>query len=944
MECPGAAVLAAAMRGEAFRCSDSSNNSFFLGGGEIALWLSCSANDGGLGPSPSLVASGLACAGSGSGFGTATSVVAVRFFKDSDESVDLSDEHGWVVIPLSRSCSISFVLEDEDPFLLSPSPACDVDASSLERDIVAAAAAARFAGPAERVEFGRQLLGAAVHDEERDFAIASSRIIASPPDAQQWQGESEDELAADLGRLQLSAPTAATPARSAVGLLFRGARQRARAAAEAIAAAACHAPARTPLALPLLSMLDSISAGGEVGRGTAELFLMDLFAVLLQSGSSVAAPRVRRVLLFEDVHLLAVDDHSDRFRMVLAFLRELQDNSGPRSAFVVASTSQDKDAAGFLCRLGRPGPVVAAPLAGGSGGAPLLELSAHALPGSSEALPPAAVALRFFLLRSLLARAQQDSSALPFSAAELREIATAASVVLSVGGSITQQIQDGDGDAAHDAESEAELVVRRALATPGWRDRGLGQELCRQADRRRRERDEAAVAVVAVSSERRASAFVATPVPAALSAEVVVGVPAALLQSIRLFLLFPFLHPQLFLKFFLRKSLPASDRGRLFCRGVLIADQPGAGRTGGTGKTALAHAIASVLCGSATVAGATRAAHADSDAPVQRPLLRGSLLSLLPAPGAPTLLGGFSFISVSCADLVAPIVGQTEKNIAAAFAAAATAAPCVLLLDNIDAIAAPRGLGGGDTSSERTMDRLLSLLLVLLDGVASATEEEEDSFARAVSAPRPAGEPALQEQELLGRALRSYVLVVGTCRRISDVDPALRRPGRLELHLTLPGVPQREDLAAMLHSYFRRMPIDFSEGLGAPSLHDSCDPQVKEDATEELRAAVADEVAQQALQRWRRQRRGSSSGGGDEDDEGEDEEEKDDREEIDDDADEEDRRDDGLRAPGPAWARAHCASAAADAIRALLATRPTAETMSLARLPWTQLLQSLSYD
>eukprot|EP01035_Chromulina_nebulosa_P019896 gene19896-25851_t len=44
------------------------------------------------------------------------------------------------------------------------------------------------------------------------------------------------------------------------------------------------------------------------------------------------------------------------------------------------------------------------------------------------------------------------------------------------------------------------------------------------------------------------------------------------------------------------------------------------------------------------------------------------------------------FISISCADLVHKVVGESEKMISSIFTSARKIAPCFLLLDNIDSI------------------------------------------------------------------------------------------------------------------------------------------------------------------------------------------------------------------------------------------------------------------
>jgi len=110
-------------------------------------------------------------------------------------------------------------------------------------------------------------------------------------------------------------------------------------------------------------------------------------------------------------------------------------------------------------------------------------------------------------------------------------------------------------------------------------------------------------------------------------------------------------------------------------------------------------------------------------------------------------------ISAECPALVSKVVGASEANVVRVFEQARAAAPCVLVLDQIDAIAPPRG---ADSSSEQTMDRLLSSLLTLMDGIQSKTVTP--------------GPP---------------VIVVATTVNRNRLDPAILRPGRLDVHVAI---------------------------------------------------------------------------------------------------------------------------------------------------------------
>jgi SpoVK/Ycf46/Vps4 family AAA+-type ATPase len=130
-----------------------------------------------------------------------------------------------------------------------------------------------------------------------------------------------------------------------------------------------------------------------------------------------------------------------------------------------------------------------------------------------------------------------------------------------------------------------------------------------------------------------------------------------------------------------------------------------------------------------------------------------------------------NFVEVHAAQLVSSTIGASEAALARLFASARAAAPCILFLDGLDSLAPPRG---ADMSTEGTMDRLLSLLLVELDG---AVQWE--------------GPP---------------VVLLGATRDRKLLDPAILRPGRLDVHVHVqrPGSAQRERLLARM---LARMPV-----------------------------------------------------------------------------------------------------------------------------------------
>ena len=134
-----------------------------------------------------------------------------------------------------------------------------------------------------------------------------------------------------------------------------------------------------------------------------------------------------------------------------------------------------------------------------------------------------------------------------------------------------------------------------------------------------------------------------------------------------------------------------------------------------------------------------------------------------------------NFISVKGPELLDKYVGESERAVRSLFARARASAPCIILFDEIDALAPRRGGGplgvSGATSSEASgvTDRVVNQLLTELDGLES----------------------------------RGRVYVVAATNRPELVDPAVLRPGRVDKLLYVP-LPSPDDRVSILKAATRR--------------------------------------------------------------------------------------------------------------------------------------------
>ncbi|MFC7534918.1 AAA family ATPase [Actinoplanes sp. GCM10030250] len=141
--------------------------------------------------------------------------------------------------------------------------------------------------------------------------------------------------------------------------------------------------------------------------------------------------------------------------------------------------------------------------------------------------------------------------------------------------------------------------------------------------------------------------------------------------------------------------------------------------------------------------------------------------------------GKANVLSVKGAELLSKWVGDSERAVRELFRRAREAAPTLVFLDEVDALAPTRG----QATDGGTTDRVVAALLTELDGV-------ED--------------------------LRN-VVVIGATNRPDLIDPALLRPGRLERLIYVPP-PDAEARTAILRASSRAVPLDEAvdlEKLGA---------------------------------------------------------------------------------------------------------------------------------
>jgi transitional endoplasmic reticulum ATPase len=137
-----------------------------------------------------------------------------------------------------------------------------------------------------------------------------------------------------------------------------------------------------------------------------------------------------------------------------------------------------------------------------------------------------------------------------------------------------------------------------------------------------------------------------------------------------------------------------------------------------------------------------------------------------------------NFLSVKGPALMSKYVGESERGVREIFKTARQAAPCIIFLDETEALLPARGVGGSDS---HVSERVLSQFLAELDGI----------------------------EELKG------VLVLGATNRLDMMDPAVLRPGRFDEIVEIPPADAR-DRQEIFAVHLRGKPL--AKGISAETL------------------------------------------------------------------------------------------------------------------------------
>ncbi len=142
------------------------------------------------------------------------------------------------------------------------------------------------------------------------------------------------------------------------------------------------------------------------------------------------------------------------------------------------------------------------------------------------------------------------------------------------------------------------------------------------------------------------------------------------------------------------------------------------------------------------------------------------------------------FFSISGSDFVEMFVGVGASRVRDLFEQGKKNAPCIIFIDELDAVGRHRGagLGGGHDEREQTLNQLL----VEMDGFES----------------------------------NEGVILISATNRPDVLDPALLRPGRFDRQVVVPR-PDIKGRVGILEVHTRKVPLDCGRGPGGYRTRDA---------------------------------------------------------------------------------------------------------------------------
>ncbi|KAJ1022595.1 hypothetical protein NDA16_003584 [Ustilago loliicola] len=172
---------------------------------------------------------------------------------------------------------------------------------------------------------------------------------------------------------------------------------------------------------------------------------------------------------------------------------------------------------------------------------------------------------------------------------------------------------------------------------------------------------------------------------------------------------------------------------------------------------------------------------------------------------------GSSYLTINGPELSSAFHGETESKLRSIFREARRKSPCIIIIDEIDALAPRREGGTGEGANAdgagEVERRVVAQLLTLLDGMEEADDGDDDEAQQdeELGDMRQPNETAVESRS----KKPARVVVLAATNRPNAIDPALRRPGRLDREIEI-GIPTAAARGDILRALIRAVPHELT--------------------------------------------------------------------------------------------------------------------------------------
>lgn len=187
---------------------------------------------------------------------------------------------------------------------------------------------------------------------------------------------------------------------------------------------------------------------------------------------------------------------------------------------------------------------------------------------------------------------------------------------------------------------------------------------------------------------------------------------------------------------------------------------------------------------------------------------RGVLLHGPPGCGKTALANaianecGVPFLRVSAPEIVSGMSGESEAKLRQLFVEARDLAPCIMFIDEIDAIFPKR-----ETAQREMERRIVAQMLTCMDDLSTPSVGDAAGGQEGAEEARGGEAGGSKDADAARRPPPPHVVVIGATNRPDALDPALRRAGRFDREIAL-GIPTEAARVKILQVISRRLRLE----------------------------------------------------------------------------------------------------------------------------------------